>query len=104
MHSLHIKDRQSIWEYQQLSGVVNSRNIWFDQPLKVLISMFIFILLWFVRVNSILILKGNNVFTNSLLDTIIQDGGMKERSNTVTWYYSSNIENRKTKLIKEKKN
>jgi len=52
----------------------------FDQPFKVLISMSMFILLQIVRVGSILTLKENNVFSNSLLDATIYNGGMREKT------------------------
>jgi len=52
-----------------------------DQPLGVLISMFMFMLLWIGGLDSKLRFKGRDIFVNSLLDTTIQDGGMRERSN-----------------------
>ena len=49
------------------------------------VSIFIFILLWLKVMVAIevLKLKGNNIFANSLLDTTIQDGGTRKRSNNV---------------------
>jgi len=43
--------------------------------------MFIFMLFRANEIENILILKENIVFADSLLDTTIQDGSMRERSN-----------------------
>ena len=52
-----------------------------DLSLRVSISIFVFLLLWAIEIESILILKKNNIFVNSLLDAIIQDSGTRERNN-----------------------
>ena len=52
-----------------------------DLSLRVSISIFVFLLLWAIEIESILILKKNNIFVNSLLSAIIQDSGTRERNN-----------------------
>ena len=53
----------------------------FNWPLKVSISISMFISLWVAGLKDVKMSKINNVFANSLLDAIIQDGGIRERSN-----------------------
>ena len=55
-----------------------------DQLLEVLISMFMAIVLQGTCGLESKLIKSNqnNVFTNSLLNTTIQDGNMRERSNS----------------------
>ena len=45
------------------------------------IFMFIFILFWANGIKNILILKENTVFTNFLLNIIIQDSSIRENKN-----------------------
>ena len=45
------------------------------------IFMFIFMLFWANRIKNILILKENTVFTNFLLNIIIQDSSIRENKN-----------------------
>ena len=56
-----------------------------DWSFGVSISMFVFILLWASGLNSRLFLNKENIFANSLLGATIQDGGIRERSNSYYW-------------------
>ena len=51
-----------------------------NQPLRVSISMFMFMLLWVRGLDSKLRFKEKNIFANSLLGTTIQNGGVSKRS------------------------
>jgi len=57
-----------------------------DQPFGMLISMSMFMLLWAGGLDSKLRFKEKYVFAKSLLGTTIQDGNMRERSNTDLCY------------------
>ena len=52
-----------------------------DLSLGVSIFIFMFLLLWAIRIKSVLILKENNISTNFLLDTTILYSSTRERSN-----------------------
>ena len=48
--------------------------------------MFMFV--WIVGLEDRQRSKGNNIFTNSLLGTIMQDGSIREKSNDTYGFYS----------------
>ena len=66
-----------------------------DLFLRLLVSIFIFMLkeFWTIGIKvRFLEVLGNNIFTNSLIGIIIQDGSKRERSNNQTYIrkHSSN--------------
>ena len=52
-----------------------------DLSLGVSIFIFMFLLLWAIRIKSVLISKENSISTNFLLDTTILYSSTRERSN-----------------------
>ena len=59
-----------------------------DYLLWELISISMFMFVWIVGLEDRQRSKGNNIFTNSLLGTIMQDGSIREKSNDTYGFYS----------------
>ena len=57
-----------------------------DLSLGVFTFIFIFMLLWVIEEEVMLVIEGNNIFASSLLDATIQDGSIRERSNDIIFF------------------
>ena len=57
-----------------------------DLSLGVFTFIFIFMLLWVIEEEVMLVIEENNIFASSLLDATIQDGSIRERSNDIIFF------------------
>ena len=92
-HSLNVGNGRNTWVCWWFSRTVSTGINWLT-PWAVHIYVHIHVVVghW-IGLESILILKGNNVFASSLLGATIQDGGTRERSDVPWFFFFFNINN-----------